>query len=438
MKRTRGALELDAPGELRGDDHQLVVVTVEDLAVPRPEGVRAAVGRDLDPVPGARERLGVDLGPPGLVRLVDDPAPVGRERDVLLLAPGGADGARRRAPVEGARVEVRAGLRLGEREGDGSAVGGDGGSRRVELRRLVPDRPARVRRADRDPGELERRPVDDVEELAPVARPDGAELGPLAAREAREGPSLERIGPEVAALAQYREGDLPVVGREAGGQEAAPLADGRGSPAGAVEPDQLPERVAEGLRDVGERPAAGDGGHREAAGLRHEDVVEHRDRGALDGRGGRVERDRVEPLPARVEEVPGRNVAAEEAAVHHPRHLAGREVEDSDPRLVHRRAEGGEDDLAVAGKGIGPPVPELSPRDVGGRQTLGSPAVGRDPEEPVGVARGEDDRAVPKPRGAAGAELLGEPERPPPLGGDLHQLPSRDEADPPAVGREEG
>ena len=64
--------------------------------------------------------------------------------------------------------------------------------------------------------------------------------------------------------------------------------------------------------------------------MRHQQIVEDRDLRSLDGGGGGVEGHREQPLAARVDEVPGLDVASEETAFDEPADLAGGHVEHAD------------------------------------------------------------------------------------------------------------
>src|SRR6185436_13822522 len=97
--------------------------------------------------------------------------------------------------------------------------------------------------------------------------------------------------------------------------------------------------------------------------------------------------------------------------LHDPAHLACRQVENPDPGLIHRRAEGREDNEPLARQCFGPPVAELSDLPVRSRQALKISALSRHSKEPVRVHLREDDRAVLEPRGSADALLIREPER---------------------------
>ena len=196
--------------------------------------------------------------------------------------------------------------------------------------------------------------------------------------------------------------------------------------------------MAERLADVGERAAARHRQHGEAASLLDEQVVENgHGRTAYGGRRG-VERHGVETLPLGVEKMPGRQVAAEEAALDEPADFPCGEVDSADPRGVDRRSERGEQHPPPTGNLVGPPVAEHAGVAIGGRQPCQVGALGGHAEEPVGVDRRQHDRAVVEPGRAARAARLADADRAAPRGRDLHHLSPCDEAERAAIGREEG
>ena len=136
--------------------------------------------------------------------------------------------------------------------------------------------------------------------------------------------------------------------------------------------------------------------------------------------------------------MPGRQVAAEEAALDEPADFPCGEVDSADPRGVDRRVERGEQHPPPAGNLVGPPVAEHAGVAIGGRQPCQVGALGGHAEEPVGVDRRQHDRAVVEPGRAARAARLADADRAAPRGRDLHHLSPCDEAERAAIGREEG
>jgi pantoate--beta-alanine ligase len=80
-------------------------------------------------------------------------------------------------------------------------------------------------RPEPDPVDLERRTIQHEEQGPPVARPEGRELRAGPAGEARERAPIQRIGPEVTALALNGRSEGPPVGREAHALIATQVAD---------------------------------------------------------------------------------------------------------------------------------------------------------------------------------------------------------------------
>ena len=104
--------------------------------------------------------------------------------------------------------------------------------------------------------------------------------------------------------------------------------------------------------------------------------------------------------PDRVQQVPRRNVEAEDATGEYHVPLAGADGEDLDGGSLDGRAVRSEQDVIAVGQDLRPPMTQLAPRGVRRREhVVVAPALTHDPE--TGVVRpGVDQSAVPPPAAA--------------------------------------
>ena len=180
-------------------------------------------------------------------------------------------------------------------------------------------------------------------------------------------------------------------------------------------------------------------GGRLPSGRRH-DLLEDRHGPPRRDEPARVEGHRVDrPLP-REQDVAGRSPARERASLVDDGPLPRRELDGLDDSLVVvasgelRR----EQDRLAAGEGRGPPMRALARGDVRLRQGTRLAAGRRDHREAAGRLRGEHDRVVRHPGGAARERRVADRGRRPSRDGRLAELAAGEEADPLSVRREEG
>ena len=243
------------------DRHQFPVRReVEQLApVASPSGRAPAAVRDLPLAARSREALYVDLKPPGLVRGVCDPTPVGREASTRFLKVRPHERLRPPLPEKRQHPQVGALPAHGVIQDVAPVRRPVVGKLRV-LRleeELLAARAARkllveVRQA------LPHRGEDDA---AAVGRPDGVAVVRRVERQARGGAARELDQPDVAGplfRVEALERDALAVGREADVRVVPGRADRVELFARAVEPDELRVR-RRGVGAVEERARLRDG-----------------------------------------------------------------------------------------------------------------------------------------------------------------------------------
>ena len=241
----------EARGERRagrhGDAHQPGAALEEELAaVPGPEGLRAAVGRDEASLAGSREGCDEDLLARRDDRLVGDPPAVGRDLGVVAGGRQGEEAARRAVALERQHPGPDASRlrRSGLVEQEDAAVRRDRRGR-LDHAGLRGEALLVARAVDRDPVEvarsLARAPVDHARA---VGRPERRLAAPGGRAERRQRAAGEVVDPEPGgAFPDLHHGPAPV-GRDRHVLVGA-LGKGQGRErARPVDPDQAHGGVA--------------------------------------------------------------------------------------------------------------------------------------------------------------------------------------------------